>query len=147
MPELFYAEISCGVRQLSGLCRDTAHYSASDQIPPAEVLIEAFKNSDDNDWGYHLPKAVSDIKFGMVIFSDSTRRGNGKKLAAFIEKKGLGKIIPSDTLVNPNTKRSIQMWIWQLNRTALIKWFKENAAEDYEQQEQWALDYPVRYIR
>lgn len=130
MPKLSETEISCGIRQLSGLCRDSNVYRPEDKIPPKTVILEAFDANNDHDgtldWD-ELPTKAADIRFGIVLFSDSIRRGNGKRLAAYIEKAGLGEVEESDVTYNPNTKREIQMWTWYLDREALVAWLKKNA--------------------
>jgi hypothetical protein len=136
MPNLEDTEISCGVRQLHGLCRDTNRYRAEDKIAPKDVILEAFgaeSETDEIDWRdssltefSDVPTTITEINFGIIIFSDSARRGNGKDLAKYITANKLGTVIPSEEVMNPNTKRKIQMWIWQLDRSAIIKWLKKN---------------------
>lgn len=132
MPDLQEVEISCGIRQLSGLCRESNRYNAADKIPPKTVLLEAFSEGAGGEiWRYNtLPTEIEDITFGIVIFSDSVRRGNGKALAKYITTAKLGEVVASKKLSNPNTHRNIQMWTWYLDRAALIKWFKVNG-KDY----------------
>lgn len=117
MPKLNKTEISCGIVQLSGLCRNPDIYDSNDRIPPEEVLLEAFEKNDsirNRDWG----------PWGMVIFSDSVRRGNGRRLASFIRKNNLGKVQSSKIFNNPNTYRAIQIWLWYIDRSALVKWIR-----------------------
>lgn len=135
MPELDDVSISCGIRQLSGLCREGGHYDPQDRIPPKDVILEAFTD-ELYSWN-HQKKTVkaSEMRFGIVIFSDSARRGNGKRFAKYIEEQGLGTVEASKIVNNPNTRRNIQMWTWYLNRPALAKWLTENSRDKDELKE------------
>lgn len=119
MAQLSTTEISCGIRQLHGLSRDLDHFSSTDHPNPKEVLLEAFYDLA----GFGYPVRVSQIHFSFVIFSDSLRRGNGKRLARYITSQHLGQIFESPVVVNANTDRKIQMWTWKLDREALVRWF------------------------
>jgi len=128
MPELLDTEISCGIRQLSGLCKDPARFNPRDRIPPKQVLLEAFdtsKGAIDENWT-HYPETVGAIRFGVVLFSDSVRRGNGLKLVAYIKAQKLGKVTVSPVIENPNTGNDIQLFTWYLDRKALVAWIDEN---------------------
>lgn len=130
MPELDNVSISCGIRQLSGLCCESGHYNPQDRIPPKDVILESFRN-ELYSWDYDKKTfKASDMRFGIVIFSDSARRGNGKRLAKYIEEQGLGTVEASKIINNPNTRRNIQMWTWYLDRTALAKWLTENSKDE-----------------
>lgn len=56
----------------------------------------------------------------MIIFSDNVDNGNGESLARFIEKKNLGQITESGQCVNPNSRNTIQAWIWTINWPNLL---------------------------
>lgn len=131
MPYLDDVEISCGIRQLHGLCANSNRFDPNDKIPPKDVLIRAFVDGGNDPFANGLPIKASEIKFGIVIFSDSSRRGNGKRLADFIEEQKLGTVDASKVVQNPNTRRNIQMWTWYLDREALVSWFKKNAKKEF----------------
>lgn len=130
MPTISESLISCGVKQLHGLCRNGDVFDREDGIPPKEIIYSAFTNWLDGDSETFLGDYIDpeDFTFGIVMFSDSTRRGNGQKLAAYITRYKLGTIIPSDIIINPNTGRDIQAWMWQLNIPALITWLEKTRA-------------------
>ena len=92
--------ISCGVRQLIGV----------HDGPPSGSLLAAFR--DNYGESPH------------VVFSDTTF-GHGKRFAAFIVKKGLGTVISTPALVNPNSRNRIVVWAWTINKAGLRKWLKE----------------------
>lgn len=126
MAELEETSISCGVRQLYGV-RDKE---------PKEVLYEALK--DVRPWG--VDWQLNNMRFGIILFSDKVARPRGAKyskfggvkFAEFVIENKLGKIISSDIITNPNTSNKIQVWVWQLNRPALIKWYNNAAKEQIE---------------
>lgn len=70
----------------------------------------------------------------LLIFSDIVARGRGKKLAAYIRRHKLGSLKESKAVLNRNSGNVIKVWIWQMDREAMLKRYKKIAGK-YE--EQW----------
>ena len=85
---------------------------------------------------YRLPFAlVKDLvlsgKFAHVFFTDTDirkpqRECSGWAMEEFINANNLGKVIMSETRVNPNSGNKLTAWIWTVSRNKLKKWQKEN---------------------
>jgi hypothetical protein len=58
-------------------------------------------------------------QFAVVMFTDSGRRKNGKKLAAFIKRNNLGKVTSTKYVFNPNSCNMIKTWQWYIDRTGV----------------------------
>jgi hypothetical protein len=57
-----------------------------------------------------------------VIFTQAGNGDYGEKLAEVIKKYKLGTVITSHKLVNPNTKRRVKVFIWEINKTNTKRW-------------------------
>src|SRR5687768_3759178 len=99
------SEISCGIKQISGLNGFT---SLTDDGKSSEL-----KTALRNFW--------ADTR-SVYIFSDAVNNRNGAALAAFIRKKNLGHVPPAKKVVNSNTGRIIQLFVWYTNRGAVNRW-------------------------
>ena len=67
-----------------------------------------------------------------VIFSEVREGGNtyGQAFNSFIAAKGLGPVLKTETVQNPNSGNFITVYVWQMNRDALKAWHKEFAPDD-----------------
>lgn len=65
-----------------------------------------------------------------MIFTDITRRKNGKNFAAFIRKNELGIVMKSRSRVNGNSGNPITIWVWDINDRALNKWYRAHRPDD-----------------
>ena len=110
------AYISCGIRELTGLYR------------PAKALVEQIVSARG------APRMFED--FIQVIFSDNIDPGTtatkrvsgGIRLANFIEKNKLGKIMVTRPRINPNSGHNIQTWIWSVNWKNMKEYASDNPA-------------------
>ena len=90
---------------------------------------------DDND-----PKATvrtvckrlfyEEENSAFMIFTDIDKKTPGKNLAKYIKSNNLGKTTKSDSRVNPNSRHSLTVWIWALNRTNLRRFWDKNKSEN-----------------
>lgn len=149
MPELTDTEISCGLRQLSGLCSDSGRYDPTDRIPPKDVIVQAFEEELFGFGAFRNGGTLkpSEITFGAVLFSDSVRRGNGRRLAAYITKNNLGEVVEGKVFSNPNTRRNIQVWTWYLDRPALVKFLNDNKSKGRQDEENGIIYQSAAYYR
>lgn len=65
-----------------------------------------------------------------VVFSDNVQNGHGVKLAEYIKKKELGKVVETSNIVNRRTGRVIQMWVWERFKPATKKQLAKGFAEN-----------------
>lgn len=114
--------ISCGVREL-------LEFGGADS--PEEFLLKSIQDSEDF---YYSPLTTLDaINFKFFIFSDKTAKGSnpvtGTKFAKWVVKNKLGTIISSAIRTNPNSGNKIRVWIWDIDRLALLKWYKAHGKD------------------
>ena len=84
--------------------------------------------------GYTAPedlirRLVFNYRFAHVFFTDVSgkyrskgRSPSGWALAAYIKKHKLGKVVMSETRINPNSGNALTAWIWTVSKTNLNKW-------------------------
>lgn len=120
MPRIDGSEISCGVDQLSNLT-----------TPEEAVRAVAL----DDNWDRR-----DDARAAFVLFSDTARRGKGRRLAAYIKKNKLGTITATAQKINRNSGNKIQVWVWSIDYKALDRWEKNNPGRPRRRQERldWA---------
>lgn len=70
--------------------------------------------------------------YRLLIFHDAIKYKRGEKLAAFIRRHKLGRVVASSTVWNPNTSRNIKMWTYYPDWKALRKFDKERI--DYKEE-------------
>jgi hypothetical protein len=92
----------CGIGEFDGI----------DERP--KIIIEDFFDHLD---GYKLK--------GIYIFTDAVRNGNGEKLAKFIVENKLGTVQSSKSKMNPNTGRTVKLWIYYPTRKGLAAYKKK----------------------
>jgi hypothetical protein len=107
----------CGLRELSDL---------SDTI--ADNVRTVWEDMKDHETFYPH-----------VFFTDAYARGekasgtNGYKLAQLIEKNKLGVITASPAKINPNSGNKLVVWVWTVDKKALVAHFiGEDDEEDWE---------------
>jgi hypothetical protein len=100
--------VSCGVRQLYDLSLEGLEARLYQYHAEAADKLGIAPQGESPDY---LCKGYT------YVFSDSTRRGNGVKIAQYIRRHKLGKIIGTDVVSNPNTGRNIRTWLWVFNGT------------------------------
>ncbi len=88
----------CGIGEICGLKR------------PDITLAEA------SDYGV--------FQYNIYVFTDAVSYKAGKRLAEYIIKHKLGTITTSKPERNPNTRRLVQVWIWNVDKKAANKWLK-----------------------
>jgi hypothetical protein len=105
-------------------------------------LLSSLEEYYDGFWSDDNLKDVSDINFKFFLFSDGTEKHHenhavtGTKFSKFVVDNGLGIISSSAIRVNPNSGNRIRIWIWDINRHALLKWYKENKQDDGDDDEE-----------
>lgn len=57
----------------------------------------------------------------LVVFSDSTKAGNGEALKKFIHSRKLGVVTSSKAKFNPNSLNNVRAYIWHVDYAALEK--------------------------
>lgn len=65
------------------------------------------------------------------IFTETTKGSYGRRLKAYIEKRGLGSVVVAPAKKNPNSENSVRPYMWVVNRGALRKFWKENKTDIY----------------
>lgn len=95
----------CGVREYAGLHGKTA--------PEVIRLIK-------KQLRYRYNGAI-------VTFTDVVQKpgkGVGYRMAAIINKHKLGTIVATEPAINPNTRNTIVLWAWTINKENLNNWEK-----------------------
>lgn len=83
---------------------------------------------------YEDPAQYSRFRF--AIFSEAHRPGltdetgpkYGRDFAALIRECKLGDVIETGKHINPNSSNNLRVWVWTVDHTALVAWFKKDAA-------------------
>jgi hypothetical protein len=105
----------CGLGELSSISRG----GPARKFDPKEALAGAFRSQHST----HLPNR------GALFFTEGGRGTYGKKLKKYIEEQGLGEVMVTKDIHNPNhprRKTGIRVFIWTLNRPKLEEWVKTN---------------------
>ena len=108
-----YSDVSCGVRQLSG--------------------INHFHDGNTNFSIFREVQTAIGAKgsFAFIIFSDAYREDRGGALLAKrIVEAGLGEVGESVKTRNPNSGNTICVWVWKVTDSDFTKWIRaqgENA--------------------
>ena len=69
-------------------------------------------------------------KGAFVFFSDTGKKKAGINLKNFILENNLGTITESKSMINPNSRHKLQMWIWELNKRNLKNFWLNNKIEN-----------------
>jgi len=120
----------CGLRELHGL----EWASGSGPVHAmTEFIHVACPKRQEYKWrnGKYMMQYLSRLYFSHVVFSEA-RDGNGgygERFAAYIKKNKLGDVVASQRRVNPNSGNQVKLWVWTLNKQALVKWAAANIKE------------------
>ena len=97
----------CGVKELNGISGDRS---------PEEVIRSLVHGG------------VWDSNFRFLIFTEAGSRSRyGKNLAKFITDNALGDVVKSSKGINPNSRRVLTVWTWNVDHAGVRKWIKENS--------------------
>ena len=61
-------------------------------------------------------------KFRYAIFTSHRKGKYGLAFANYITEQKLGKVISTGDNINPNTRNSVNVWVWTVNHERLSKW-------------------------
>ena len=121
--------ISCGVRQL---------YNFDSHGTPTDFLLDSLEQSDD----FYYSGVNSLVNYRFFIFSDKISKEyegsglTGTQFAKFVTKNKLGTLSMSAVRRNPNSGSNIRVWVWDIDRPALYKWYLANKISDEDDQEE-----------
>lgn len=59
------------------------------------------------------------LNAAFYMFADNTESTNGTKLAAYITKHKLGKLIKTPAVFNPQSQHMLEVWLWELDQEAI----------------------------
>lgn len=62
---------------------------------------------------------------GGIVFTQAGRIAYGVRMAEFIVANGLGTVTRNPPFKNPNTRRQIHTFVWDVNRVALETYYRE----------------------
>lgn len=112
--EMDIAQTSCcGLREIENLS-DYNHTKEAMQ-----AFCKKFLNTD-------LYGGYTSDKYAFVLFTGVIEERYGQRFARFITATKLGKVTGSRARINPNSENVIKVWIWELNKQALIRWHKKH---------------------
>lgn len=96
----------CGINEIAGIIDDNN---------PRETVKSVCESlfHDENNCAF-------------MLFTDINKKIPGKNLEKYIKDNKLGKIVKSNSSINPNTRHSLTAWIWTLNKTNLKNWWTKN---------------------
>lgn len=121
----------CGLRELN---------SISNHSTPAEALKKAC--SELIPYNLYTPKPsnkkldIDHLEFSQVVFSQAyvpgrtSKTGYGDRLMAFIEEHNLGTVVRGRTNTNPNSGNRLTVFLWAVNRAALVRWYNATLKAD-----------------
>lgn len=98
----------CGFKEIDGLENTTTKQALID------ICHDYF--NEDNDCAF-------------LFFTGVTKEKYGQKFKALIKKEKLGTIIETRSKKNPNSSNKIKAWIWDINKTKLRAFAKQNKVE------------------
>lgn len=114
----------CGIREISGL----VYFASQSEIAMLAIcfrMIQAYPSFPDRIFEHRLTPDL--MKWRYFIFSqagDKRRVRYGEQFKAFIAQKGFGTVIQTgDGQINPNSGNQLIVYLWTINREALIAWF------------------------
>lgn len=110
--------LGCGVNMISGMYAfNTKAEEERDKII-TESLVACLRLS------------YGKLTVNLLMFGDGVALGNGAAFADFITRKGLGRVVPSEIVSSPlhtePTHKGFQVWLWYVDRDALLKFYQEN---------------------
>lgn len=108
------SEISCGVKQISGVSRIGNGATAE------EAMFELVENEDS--WSDSIDL---DRIYPFYLFSDTVASKGGRKFAKFILDNELGSVYKSSEGINPNTQNKIEVFVWTPNKKKLTSWYNK----------------------
>lgn len=117
------SDISCNVITIAGL-DGFASVKKDEQITLAllmpednedDLVIEIYDDHSHEEFVDGVTAFAKDHKNRTFIFSDAIFNSNGQRLAKFITKNKLGKLIPSPIILNPSTGNKVRHWMWVYN--------------------------------
>lgn len=118
----------CGIREISGLVNFQGDSEQAMLAACFRLMPEPFGTRSTPYGRFMTPDLM---RFRYFIFSQAgrlQRNRYGTQFAAYIEKMGFGTVIQTDNQVNPNTGNEVIVYVWTINREALITWFNRQIA-------------------
>jgi hypothetical protein len=104
----------CGLREISGL---------SYHNTPGEAMREFALGATRLNY----VRSGRVLVCSHVIFSAADGANDyGDKFAAYIRRHKLGTIAISRRLTNPNSGNPLKVWVWSINKTALLAWARKH---------------------
>ena len=92
----------CGLNEIDGIRDD------ENKNHPERTVIEVAKQFFSGD-----------KKCAFMIFTDIKRKKAGKTLEAYLRRNKLGTVTKSMPAINPNSKNSLTVWVWKINKKKL----------------------------
>jgi hypothetical protein len=110
----------CGVGEIADI---------NDHEKPAEVLMAG---------GIHL------LRYGHHVFTDTHYQQNlGPRLARYLKRCNLGKVINTKYAYNQNSGNKVMVWVWTVDKPRLVKWFKRRGKNySYHDEAEFPEGYP-----
>ena len=97
----------CGISELTPI----QDYKNNPEQAVKEACVQIFENGNTS---------------AFLIFSDTGHKVAGNNLAKYIKQNRLGAVSKTKPAINPNSKHSLQVWIWKINQSNLRKYWKNN---------------------
>lgn len=114
----------CGLREISGLIEFTTPKAAMREV--CEQIFDMLYGEIPS-----MANCLNEFNFSHVIFSEArtarrigTPEHYGTDFAAFITANALGSLVTGPRVRNPNSESMLKVWLWTVNRRALILWYR-----------------------
>lgn len=104
------------------------------QIHDDDDPLKSVMSVDPHDQAFIIFSSVKELVGGYEV---------GNRLARFIEKNKLGKVLSSNPAVNPNSKNHVKAFVWTINKAALTKFQTKirKTDEDYKVEDPYYNPY------
>lgn len=124
------SNISCGVGQLHGFSR---FKTPREFIYDAFIEIDSYSGEADGEADQDTPFFIFSDVITYRYNNEEQRRDKlltGQRFATWLKRRNLGTVIASSPKINPNSGNKIRVWVWEVNKPALIKLLASMEAEE-----------------
>jgi hypothetical protein len=119
--ELYFVEGCCGVRELAGIGEGNS----------SEFILRSFCNEVYTNALFNEHQDITEGNedrgnFAHVFFTQAgVGKTYGENLASYIQRHGLGNVVATPSMLNPNSGNNLKMWVWTVNWKTTAEWAKE----------------------
>lgn len=122
----------CGIKELKGISAVTPKQAVQDfcfQRTAPELIAPTYNGPNQSAARDMLSRQQFGCAFVLFTYAglgSVIPNSYGEELKAFIIEQGLGTVTVAGAERNPNSGNIVTAYLWNVNHTALFKWWKEN---------------------